>query len=113
MPATSNPSPAVAAEVNQPSQVTVRAKRTIRSRPSIGRTVEVNQDRGGDFGRALRTLEILCNINRVRQDRNKQRFHERPGLKRKRLKSERWRKMFKESFKATVGRVQEMRRKGW
>lgn len=113
MPATSNPSQDVVTDVNRPSQWARRAKRTIRSRPSIGRTIEVNQERGGDFGRALRSLEILCNVNRVRQDLMRQRFHERPGLKKKRLKSERWRKLFRESFRATVGRVQEMRRKGW
>ena len=113
MPATSNPSQDVVADVNRPSQWARRAKRTIRSRPSIGRTIEVNQEKGGDFGRALRSLEILCNVNRVRQDLMRQRFHERPGLKKKRLKSERWRKLFRDSFRATVGRVQEMRRKGW
>ena len=90
-----------------------RAKRTIRSRPTVGRTVEINPEREIDFGRALRTLEIQCAVNRVRADLQRQRFHERPGLKRKRLKSERWRKLFRESFRATVGRVKQMRRKGW
>lgn len=90
-----------------------RATRTVRSRPTVGRTIEVIPERGVDFGRALRNLEISCATNRVRQDLSRQRFHERPGLKRKRLKSERWRKMFKESFRATVMRVKEMRRKGW
>lgn len=90
-----------------------RMKRSIQSRPSIGRTVEIDPERGPDFGRALRSLEIQCAVNRVRADQQRQRFHERPGMKRKRLKSERWRKLFKESFRATVGRVKEMRRKGW
>ena len=90
-----------------------RAKRTVRSRPAVGRTVEVLPDRGVDVGRALRNLDITCAVNKVRQDQSRQRFHERPGMKRKRLKSERWRKMFKQSFRATVFRVMEMRRKGW
>lgn len=90
-----------------------RAVRTVRSRPAVGRTIEVVPERGVDFGRALRNLNIFCAVNRIRQDVARQRFHERPGMKRKRLKSERWRKMFKESFKATVMRVSEMRRKGW
>jgi len=90
-----------------------RSKRTVRARASVGRTVEIDADRGFDFGRALRTLDIQCAINRVRADQQRQRFHERPGMKRKRLKSERWRRLFRESFKATVGRVKEMRRKGW
>ena len=91
----------------------LRAERTIISRPSVGRTVEIDPERNVDFGRALRTLDIQCAVNRVRSDLQKQRFHERAGMKRKRLKSERWRKLFKESFKATVTRVKEMRRKGW
>ena len=90
-----------------------RAKRTVRSRPAVGRTVEVVPERGVDVGRALGNLNSLCLLNRVRADQSRQRFHERPGIKRKRLKSERWRKMFKQSFKATVMRVKEMRRKGW
>ena len=90
-----------------------RAKRTVRSRPAVGRTIEVLPDRGVDVGRALRNLDMTCAVNRVRQDQLRQRFHERPGMKRKRLKSERWRKMFKQSFRATVYRVMEMRRKGW
>ena len=90
-----------------------RATRTVRSRPSIGRTIEVIPEKGVDFGRALKNLEVSCAVNRVSKDLLRQRFHERPGMKRKRLKSERWRKMFKESFRATVMRVKEMRRKGW
>lgn len=90
-----------------------RAKRTVRSRPAVGRTIEVLPDRGVDVGRALRNLDIACATNKVRQDLSRQRFHERPGMKRKRLKSERWRRRFKESFRATVMRVKEMRRKGW
>ena len=90
-----------------------RAKRTVRSRPAVGRTIEVLPDRGVDVGRALRNLDMTCAVNRVRADQSRQRFHERPGMKRKRLKRERWRKMFKQSFRATVLRVMEMRRKGW
>jgi ribosomal protein S21 len=113
MPATSNLSQEVAAEVNRPSQHAMRAKRTIRSRPTVGRTIEVNPEKGGDFGRALRGLSILCAVNKIKQDKQRQRFHERPGLKRKRLKSERWRRLFKQSFKAAISRVREMKRKGW
>lgn len=94
-------------------KISKRAVRTVRSRPAVGRTIEVIPEKGVDFGRALRNLDISCSLNRVRLDSSRQRFHERPGLKRKRLKSERWRKMFKASFRATVRRVREMRRKGW
>ena len=90
-----------------------RAKRTVRSRPAVGRTIEVVPEKGVDFGRALRNLGMSCALNQVKQNLARQRYHERPGMKRKRLKRERWRKMFKESFRATVMRVKEMRRKGW
>ena len=98
---------------NTTQKPATRAKRTVRSRPVVGRTIEVAPDRGVDVGRALRNLEMTCYTNRVRQDQSRQKYHERPGMKRKRLKRERWRKMFKQSFRATVTRVMEMRRKGW
>ncbi|KAI4178341.1 MAG: hypothetical protein LQ346_007484 [Caloplaca aetnensis] len=90
-----------------------RAAATIKSRPSLGRTVEILPDRGMDLGRAMRMLDINCNINNVRRDAQRQRYYERPGLKRKRLKSERWRRRFKIGFKAIVAKVKSMRRKGW
>ena len=81
--------------------------------PTLGRTVHVDKDRGLDVARAFRTMEIQVARNAVRRDFNKQRFYERPGMKRKRLKSERWRKRFKESFQAAVKRVLKMRKQGW
>ncbi|KAI4252220.1 MAG: hypothetical protein L6R42_008065 [Xanthoria sp. 1 TBL-2021] len=94
-------------------QEATRAVATIKSRPSLGRTVEVMPERGLDLGRALRSLEINCAVNNVRGDAQTQRFHERPGMKRKRLHSLRWRRRFKIGFKAVVGKVKAMRRKGW
>ena len=90
-----------------------RATRTVRSRPSVGRAIDVVPERGMDVGRALKSLNKLCLRNKVAADARSQRFHERPGMKRKRLKSQRWRRQFKASFQATVMRVKEMRRKGW
>lgn len=81
--------------------------------PSLGRTIQVDTKRGMDVGRAFRTLEQQCQRNRVRADFMRQRFYERPGLKRKRLKSERWRKNFKANFNGTVAMVQKMTRQGW
>ncbi|KAL8727181.1 MAG: hypothetical protein Q9166_006218 [cf. Caloplaca sp. 2 TL-2023] len=94
-------------------QEPTRAVATIKSRPSLGRTVEVMPERGLDLGRALKSLEINCAINNVRGDAQSQRFHERPGAKRKRLHSLRWRRRFKMGFNAVVGKVRAMRRKGW
>ena len=80
---------------------------------SVGRTIPVRQDQGMDIGRAFRMLEMRCAQNSVRKDMMRQRFHERPGLKRKRLKSERWRRRFKEDFQGTVRMVMKMKAQGW
>lgn len=90
-----------------------RSNRTLRSRPSLGRTVEVEPAFGNDFGTAYRKLSILLAQNKVKVDLRKQKYYERAGAKRKRLKSERWRTLFKTGFRATVGRVKMMRRQGW
>lgn len=81
--------------------------------PSVGRSVLVEPQRGIDLGRSFRNLDINCFRNNVKADFMRQRFHERPGLKRKRLRTVRWRKRFKEGFRAMVSKVEEMRRSGW
>lgn len=83
----------------------------IRLNSTTGRTVPV----GGttDIAQALILLNRSCARNKVSSDFRRQRFHERPGLKRKRLHSQRWRKRFLTSFKATVKRVKDLRRQGW
>ena len=80
---------------------------------TVGRTIAVAPERGIDVGRAFRMLDMRCAQNSVRRDFQRQRFYERPGLKRKRLKSERWRKRFKESFQKTVGLVVRLKGQGW
>jgi ribosomal protein S21 len=87
------------------------ARPALRLNPTTGRTVSV----GGnvDVGRAFRLLETSCARNKVRTEFNYQRFHERPGLKRKRLHSKRWRVRFMEGFRATVGRVKHLKSQGW
>lgn len=83
----------------------------LRLKPSTGRTVYVSGH--VDVARSFQLLTTLCRRNKVSLDLARQRFHERPGLKRKRLRSERWRGRFKEGFKATCARVQELRKQGW
>ena len=95
---------AVTAPVPQPQ---------LRLGPSVGRSVTVEPEKGVDLGRAFRSLDMNCARNTVKGDFMRQRFHERPGLKRKRLRSTRWRKRFKEGFRAMVSKVEEMRRSGW
>lgn len=80
---------------------------------TVGRTIVVDQQRGMDVGRAFRALEMQCARNSVKRDFMRQRYHERPGLKRKRLKSERWRKRFKSEFRGTLAMVQRLKNQGW
>jgi len=84
-----------------------------RLNPTYGRTVDLDVSRGRDIVRGIGMLGSLMARNRVRSDFNKQRFHERGGLKRKRLASERWRARFKKGFREVTARVTELTRKGW
>lgn len=84
-----------------------------RLNPTYGRTVELDASRGRDIVRGIGMLGSLMARNKIRHDMNKQRFHERGGLKRKRLHSERWRARFKIGFRDVTARVSELTRKGW
>ena len=90
-----------------------RRHHTIRSSPSVGRTVDLESDTGGDLGRAFKELDRIVAGNKIKTIVRTQKYHERPGVKRKRLKSLRWRRYFKAGFKATVARVNMMRKQGW
>lgn len=83
----------------------------MRLRPSTGRIVKIQNK--VDFARGLKVLDVMVRANKVSYDLNRQRFHERPGLKRKRLKSQRWKRRFSNAFIHTVNRVNELRRQGW
>jgi len=83
----------------------------MRLTPTTGRTVTVGSF--VDTARAFGLLAQSCARNQVKRDFARQRFHERPGMKRKRLRSVRWRKRFKFGFKAAVMRVQQLRKQGW
>ncbi|KAI0484833.1 hypothetical protein GGR56DRAFT_46242 [Xylariaceae sp. FL0804] len=86
-------------------------KPTLRLVPRTGRTVHIG--RNIDVARAFKIQQMQVAVNKVRQDVQKQKFHERPGLKKKRLRSERWKVRFKTGFKAAVARVRELSRQGW
>lgn len=81
--------------------------------PSTGRTVALDPSKGLDIAKCIRMLEVGCTRNNVRYDQKMQRFHERPGLTRKRLKVSRHRRRFKRGFVAMVKRVQHLRAQGW
>ncbi|CAK7225749.1 hypothetical protein SCUCBS95973_005968 [Sporothrix curviconia] len=79
--------------------------------PITGRTVHV----GGslDSAQAFLMLSIMVRRNQVHADFQRQRFHERPGKKRKRLASVWWRNKFQRGFVATVERAKTLARQGW
>ncbi|KAK2774159.1 hypothetical protein CKAH01_13253 [Colletotrichum kahawae] len=83
----------------------------LRTRPQTGRTIHVTGSR--DFSAAMKALEVQTKKNRIKTLWHAQKFHERPGMRRKRLKRERSVKRFKEGFVATVRRVQELTNQGW
>lgn len=83
----------------------------LRLGPPAGRTQTIGA--GVDVARGFRLLEASCGRNKVKVDANNQRFHERGGLKRKRLRRVRWRRKFMEGFRSTVGRVKELKEQGW
>ncbi|EDU44290.1 ribosomal protein s21 protein [Pyrenophora tritici-repentis] len=84
-----------------------------RLNPAYGRSVDLDNSRGRDIVRGIGMLGSLMARNKVKRDFNKQRYHERGGLKRKRLASERWRARFMVGFKAVTHRVTQLTRKGW
>ncbi|PLB39413.1 mitochondrial 37S ribosomal protein bS21m [Aspergillus candidus] len=81
--------------------------------PTLGRQVFVEPERGVHLPTALRLLGHTLHQNRVRQQSNRQRFHVRRGQLRKNQRMERWRRLFRFSFKQTVGKIQRMRDQGW
>lgn len=83
----------------------------LRLRPVLGRSVKIGDQT--DLAYGLKILGTKCTSNRVAADSRAQRFHERPGLKRKRLKSQRWRARFRNGFQATCQRVTELAKQGW
>lgn len=117
-----------------------RNYKNLRLSPSLGRSVEVETNinpvgsdkarltgaagraaqqsafakaQGQDLTKAFRVLEIQCSMNKVKQQQREQKFHVRRGQKRKEVKMRRWRKLFKDSFKTTIGRCRLMMNQGW
>lgn len=88
-----------------------RAQRTIKSNPSLSRTVEISSK--ADLGAGFERLRFFVRDNQIRHDQQMQRFYERPGMRRKRLRRERWRARFKENFHNAVEKIKAMRRMGW
>ena len=116
LPAGSLANPSLANKPN-PSTLATQQASTFenypRLNPTYGRSVELDASRGRDIVRGIGMLGSLVARNRVKRDFQTQRYHERGGLKRKRLNSERWRRRFNLGFKQVTARVMELTRKGW
>lgn len=82
-----------------------------RTGPSASRSVAVNGPHG--LQQALRTVNIMNSIGRVRRNLQLARYHERPGKKRWRIKNERSRRKFDAGIRHLFGLVAEARRKGY
>ncbi|CAD6453266.1 539a054f-c4a9-4a01-98ac-8fdfce71d61f [Sclerotinia trifoliorum] len=86
-------------------------RKEMRLSPRTGRTIDIKSNI--DLSRGIRMLEASCALNKVRHDHTHQRFHERGGMKRKRLHRQRWRNNFMEGFKGIIGRVKQLKNQGW
>ncbi|KAK7213873.1 hypothetical protein V2G26_021051 [Clonostachys chloroleuca] len=90
----------------------------VYAKPVTGRTVFLEgryggAQKAGNPAGAFRVLDRLVKEQKVKRLFNQQRFHERKGMKRKRLRMERWRFRFKDGFKAAASRVLELKKQGW
>ncbi|KAG6006839.1 hypothetical protein E4U21_006646 [Claviceps maximensis] len=89
----------------------------VRTKAVVGRTVFIKdrlaQQSAPTATVAIRVLDRLCRDQKIKNKYHSQKFHERKGLKKKRLTSQRWRARFKTGFKAAVNRVLELKRQGW
>ncbi|KAF1913206.1 hypothetical protein BDU57DRAFT_521960 [Ampelomyces quisqualis] len=84
-----------------------------RLNPTYGKTVDLDAGRGRDLVRGITMLGSLVARNKIKSEMMSQRFHERGGLRRKRLASLRWRARFKTGFTSITKRVSELTAKGW
>ncbi|KAF8504050.1 hypothetical protein BU17DRAFT_101530 [Hysterangium stoloniferum] len=75
--------------------------------PYDGRTVEINS--GDNLTAAWGKLNALLRANNVRQELRRTARHEQKGEKRRRLRSERWRRKFADEVRKKVKLVIEMR----
>lgn len=90
----------------------------VRSAPVTGRTIFVDKtsNRPGKANNpeaAFKKLDTVMGQNKIKVMWHQQRFAERPGMKRKRLKMARWKRRFRFGFIDTARRVKELKNQGW
>ncbi|KAJ2896921.1 mito ribosomal protein S21 [Zalerion maritima] len=84
-----------------------------RRRPETGTMVQIKPSGKWDLLRALSSVNVAVRLNQIKWQSIRQREHERPGLKRKRMRGVRWRKLFSEGYKNTVKRANALAKMGW
>ncbi|KAF8212261.1 hypothetical protein K438DRAFT_1806248 [Mycena galopus ATCC 62051] len=77
--------------------------------PYSGRSVKV---RTGKFAEAVREFEKILSRNSVRSTYRRAERHEKKGPKRRRIRSEQWRKHFAHQVRKNVQLVHKIRRRG-
>ncbi|KAJ6502573.1 hypothetical protein C8R45DRAFT_818297 [Mycena sanguinolenta] len=77
--------------------------------PYSGRCVKVVS---GKFAEAVRDFERIIARNRIRYTNRKAERHEKKGVKRRRIRSEQWRKHFANQVRKNVQLVHKIRRRG-
>ncbi|KAJ7097951.1 hypothetical protein B0H15DRAFT_772705 [Mycena belliarum] len=75
----------------------------------FGRSVKVSR---GNFAEAAKTIDKILSLNRVRATIKATDRHEKKGPKRRRIKSEQWRKHFAHQVRKNVQLVHKIRRRG-
>ncbi|EDR14824.1 uncharacterized protein LACBIDRAFT_292250 [Laccaria bicolor S238N-H82] len=74
-----------------------------------GRSVKIN---GGKLAEGYRVLDTILGRNKVRVQLRRAERHEKKGVKRRRLSSERWRKRFAHEVRKKVELVIKIRNRG-
>ncbi|THU90715.1 hypothetical protein K435DRAFT_760059, partial [Dendrothele bispora CBS 962.96] len=77
--------------------------------PYSGRSVPVTD---GNVASALKKLDTILNRNKVRKQLRLTERHEKKGVKRRRLESERWRRLFAHEVRKNVQLVTKIRNRG-
>ncbi|KIK59900.1 hypothetical protein GYMLUDRAFT_74349 [Collybiopsis luxurians FD-317 M1] len=81
----------------------------LNNNPYYGRSVDVID---GDIGGAFRRLDSILTRNMVRKQLKLTERHEKKGPKRRRLESERWRRLFAHEVRKNVQLVTKIRKRG-
>ncbi|KAF5391386.1 hypothetical protein D9757_001913 [Collybiopsis confluens] len=81
----------------------------LNNNPYYGRSVDVVD---GDVGKAFKRLDSILTRNMVRRELRLTERHEKKGPKRRRLESERWRRLFAHEVRKSVQLVTKIRKRG-